>query len=109
MVDTTGDPGGENMKRYLTLANQGAWLWVNCMDSGVPAREIKRKFLTVRSGRGRTFQAVERALQIIKARTPDLEKMCTHTFGLEEVDQAIKATGGRTVQGAIHVIVEPWR
>ena len=38
VVDTTGDPGGENMKRYLTLANQGAWLWVNCMDSGVPAR-----------------------------------------------------------------------
>ena len=109
VVDTTGDPGGENMKRYLQLANQGAYLWVNCMDTGVPVRDIKRKYLTVRSGRGRTHQAVERALQIINSGVYPLEQMCTHTFGLDEVDQAIKATAGKGPQGAIHVIVEPWR
>jgi threonine dehydrogenase-like Zn-dependent dehydrogenase len=109
VVDTTGDPGGENMKRYLQFANQGAWLWVNCMDAGVPVRDVKRKYLTVRSGRGRTFQAVERALQIITSGAYPLERMCTHTFGLGEVDAAIKATAGRGVQGAVHVIVDPWR
>ena len=82
VVDTTGDPGGENMKRYLELANQGAWLWVNCMDTGVPVRDVKRKFLTVRSGRGRTHQAVERALQIIGSGVYPLEKLCTHVYGL---------------------------
>jgi threonine dehydrogenase-like Zn-dependent dehydrogenase len=109
VVDTTGDPGGANMRKYLTLANQGAYLWVNCMDTGVPVREIKKKYLTVRSGRGRTYQAVERALQIIVSRKYPLEEMCTHTFGLAEVDRAIKATAGREVEGAIHVVVDPWK
>jgi len=108
VVDTTGDPGGENMKRYLQAANQGAYLWVNCMDSGVPVRDVKRKYLTVRSGRGRTYQAVERALQIITSGVLPLEDLCTHVFPLEDVDLAIKATAGRGVDGAIHVIVEPW-
>ncbi len=109
VVDTTGDPGGKNMKQYLELANQGAWLWVNCMDTGVPVREIKRKYLTVRSGRGRTYRAVERALEIIVSRKYPLEDLCTHTFGLGEVDLAIKATAGREIDGAVHVIVDPWK
>ncbi len=109
VVDTTGDPGGANMKQYLQFANQGAWLWVNCMDTGVPVRDIKKKYLTVRSGRGRTYQAVERALQIIESGVYPLGEMCTHVFGLDEVDLAIKATAGKGVEGAIHVIVDPWR
>ncbi|MCW3838321.1 zinc-binding dehydrogenase [Sphingomonas canadensis] len=109
VVDTTGDPGGANMDQYLAHANYGAWLWVNCMDRGVPVREIKRKFLTVRSGRGRSWWAVDTALRIITSRRFPLEKMCTHRFGLDEVDLAIKATAGREVEGAIHVVVDPWK
>jgi len=109
VVDTTGDPGGANMDQYLQLANYGAWLWVNCMDRGVPVREVKRKFLTVRSGRGRSWWAVDTALRIITSRRFPLEKMCTHVFGLDDVDLAIKATAGREVEGAIHVVVDPWK
>jgi threonine dehydrogenase-like Zn-dependent dehydrogenase len=109
VVDTTGDPQGSNMDQYLECANYGAWLWVNAMDRGVPVRHIKRKFLTVRSGRGRTWQAVETALRIIQSRRYPLEKMCTHVFGLGEVDAAIKATAGRGVTGAIHCVVDPWK
>jgi len=108
VVDTTRDPGGKNMQQYLQVANQGAWLWVNSMDTGVPVREIKKKYLTVRSGRGRTWQAMERALQIISSRKYPLEEMCTHAYDLEQVDTAIKATAGREVEGAVHVIVNPW-
>lgn len=109
VVDTTGDPGGANMDQYVPRANYGAWLWVNCMERGVPVRAIKQKYLTVRSGRGRSWQAVETALRIINSRRFPLEKMCTHTFALGEVDRAIKATAGREVAGAIHCIVDPWR
>ena len=109
VVDTTGDPGGKNLEQYLKVVNQGAWLWVNCVEGAVPVRDIKKKYLTVRSGRGRTWQAVERALRIITSRRFPLEKMATHTFGLSEVDRAIKATAGREVTGAVHVVVDPWR
>ncbi len=109
VVDTTGDPGGANMDQYLQCANYGAWLWVNAMDRGVPMREVKRKYLTVRSGRGRSWWAVDTALRIITSRRFPLEKMCTHIFGLDEVDAAIKATAGREVAGAIHCIVDPWK
>ena len=109
VVDTSGDPGGVNMDQYLQVANYGAWLWVNAMDRGVPVRAIKQKYLTVRSGRGRSWWAVDTALRIITSRRFPLEEMCTHVFGLGEVDRAIKATAGREVAGAIHCIVDPWR
>lgn len=109
VVDTTGDPGAKNLQQYLKVVNQGAWLWVNCVEGAVPVREIKKRFLTVRSGRGRTWQAVQRALAIITSRRFPLEKMCTHTFGLAEVDAAIKATAGREIGGAVHVVVDPRR
>jgi threonine dehydrogenase-like Zn-dependent dehydrogenase len=109
VVDTTGDPGGANMDQYLELANYGAWLWINCMDRGVPVKPVKQKFLTVRSGRGRSWWAVDTALRIITSRRFPLEKMCTHEFALDEVDLAIKATAGREVEGAIHVTVNPWK
>lgn len=109
VVDTTGDPGGKNMEQYLEFANQGAYLWVNCFDTGVPVRAVKKKYLTVRSGRGRTHQAVERALQIITSGKYPLEEMCTHTYGLDDVELAIRATAGKEVEGAIHVVIDPWK
>ncbi len=109
VVDTTSDPGGGNLDQYLQAVNYGAWLWVNCMDRGIPVRQLKQKFLTVRSGRGRSWWAVDTALRIITSRRFPLEQMCTHRFGLEEVDRAIKATAGREIEGAIHCIVDPWK
>lgn len=109
VVDTTGDPGAKNLEKYIQLANQGAWMWVNCTDSAVPVQTIKEKYITVRSGRGRTWQAVDEALRIITSGKYPLEKMCTHSFSLDEVDLAIKATAGREVEGAIHVTVDPWK
>jgi threonine dehydrogenase-like Zn-dependent dehydrogenase len=109
VVDTTGDPGGELMAQYLRFAAKGAYLGVNCFDQGVPVQEIKKKFLTVRSPRGRTYGAVDLALKYITSGKFPLEEMCSHRFGLDDVDLAIKATAGKLVDGAIHVVVEPSR
>jgi threonine dehydrogenase-like Zn-dependent dehydrogenase len=109
VVDTTSDSKGENMDQYLQCVNYGAWLWVNAMDGAVPVRQIKQKYLTVRSGRGRSWWAVDSALRIIRSRRYPLERMCTHVFGLGEVDAALKATAGRGIAGAIHCVVDPWK
>jgi threonine dehydrogenase-like Zn-dependent dehydrogenase len=109
VVDTTSDPGGALLAQYLQFAAKEAYLSVNCADEGVPVRDIKRKFLTIRSPRGRTFAAVDRALEYITSGKLPLEAMCSHRFGLEDVDLAIKATAGREVADAIHVVVEPSR
>ncbi len=77
------------------------------MDRGVPVKMVKRKYLTVRSGRGRSWWAVDTALRIITSRRFPLEKMCTHTFGLDQVHEAILATAGREIEGAVHCIVDP--
>ena len=35
------------------------------------------------------------------------DEMCSHDFGLSQVDEAIKATAGKEIEGAIHVTVNP--
>src|SRR5712664_4342090 len=49
-----------------------------------------RKFLTVKGMRGHSYASVEMALQIIASGRYPLGKMCTHSFGLNEVGDALR-------------------
>ncbi|PCJ91554.1 MAG: alcohol dehydrogenase [Hyphomicrobiales bacterium] len=66
------------------------------------------RFLTVKGMRGHSFESVEMAIQIMASGRYPLEKMCTHVFGLDEVDLALKTVGGEGLPGAIHCAVDPW-
>ena len=66
------------------------------------------RFLTVKGMRGHSFESVEMAIQIMASGRFPLEKMCTHVFGLDEVDLALKTVGGEGLPGAIHCAVDPW-
>jgi threonine dehydrogenase-like Zn-dependent dehydrogenase len=68
---------------------------------------VVRKELTVRGVRGRDPASVERALELIASRRFPLELMSTHSFGLRDVDKALRLVGERWDPAAIHVNVVP--
>jgi hypothetical protein len=61
----------------------------------------------MKAARGHSYASVELAIQRIASGKYPLELMCTHSFGLDGVDMAIRSTGGTGEPGAIHVTVRP--
>ena len=91
---------------------RGATMVVQGEDSeyhSFPIGRLTRKAITMKSARGHNYRAVELALHQIGSHRFPLELMTTHTFGLSEVDYAIKSVGGQGAPGAIHVSVMPWK
>jgi threonine dehydrogenase-like Zn-dependent dehydrogenase len=84
-----------------------------CGRKGKPVPEFEsdllfRKHLTVRGMRGHSYQAVELAMRVIASGRYPLEKMCTHTFSLDNLESALRTVGGEGESGAIHCCVDPW-
>ncbi len=109
VVDTTGDPDGTIAAQAIELSAKGAWLSLNGLGQSVPIGEIKKRYLTVRAPRGHSYKAVQAALDIVASGKWPIDRLCSHDFGLEGVHEAILATAGRGIEGAIHVTVSPWR
>jgi threonine dehydrogenase-like Zn-dependent dehydrogenase len=74
-----------------------------------PIGRVTRKGMTLKSARGHSYRAVELALRQLASHRFPLELMTTHTFGLKDLDYAIKSVGGEGAPGAIHVSVLPWQ
>ena len=75
-----------------------------------PVKKLTEKAITIKSARGHSFRSCELALaQLASGRFP-LERLTTHTFGLPDVDRAIRAVGGRSDdRDVIHVSLLPWK
>ena len=74
-----------------------------------PMGRMTRKAITLKSARGHSYRAVEMGLQLLASGRFPLDLMTTHSFGLSEVDYAIKSVAGKGAPGAIHVSVYPWK
>lgn len=74
-----------------------------------PIRDVTEKAITIKSARGHSFKACELALEQLASKRFPLEQLTTHTFGLDQVDQAIRAVGGERGEGVIHVSLLPWK
>ncbi len=107
VVDTTGDPDGSIAAQAIALSAKGAWLSLNGLGQSVPLNEIKKRYLTVRAPRGHSYKAVQAALDLVASGKWPIDRLCSHDFGLEQVHEAILATAGRGIEGAIHVTVSP--
>lgn len=104
--------GPSTIVSAIQLARKGGRVLL-CGRKGRPVPEFDsdllfRKNLTLKGLRGHSYEAVEMAMQIIASGRYPLEKMCTHTFGLNEVENALHTVGGEGERNAIHCCVDPW-
>ena len=74
-----------------------------------PVKKLTEKAITICSARGHSYRACELALKQLASERFPLELLTSHTFGLEDVDYAIRAVGGENEEGVIHVSLLPWK
>jgi threonine dehydrogenase-like Zn-dependent dehydrogenase len=73
-----------------------------------PVKKVTEKAITIKSARGHSYRSCELALAQLASNRFPLELLATHTFGLADVDRAIRAVGGEGDEGVIHVSLLPW-
>lgn len=66
------------------------------------------KTLTVKGVRGHSYQSIKMATKFIASRRFPLNKMYSHNYGLNQVDQALKTAGGEGEPSPLLVTVSPW-
>jgi threonine dehydrogenase-like Zn-dependent dehydrogenase len=74
-----------------------------------PIKKLTEKAITIKSARGHSYRSCELAVAQLASRRFPLERLATHSFGLSEVDRAIRAVGGQESDGVVHVSLLPWR
>jgi len=74
-----------------------------------PVGKVTVKFITIKSARGHSYKACELALEQLASKRFPLDRITTHTFGLKDVDLAIKSVGGNGVPDVIHASLMPWK
>lgn len=73
-----------------------------------PISKVANKYITIKSARGHNFLSCELALKQLSSDRFPLNLITTHRFGLKDTDLAIKAVGGKEIEGVIHVSLMPW-
>ena len=110
-VDTSSAPSSEMVPLMIEVVKRKEGRIVVQSIGGTvpdfPLERLARKYITLKAARGHSYQSVELAIQRIASCKYALDLMCTHTFGLDGVDMAIRSTGGTGKPGAIHVTVRP--
>jgi threonine dehydrogenase-like Zn-dependent dehydrogenase len=73
-----------------------------------PLKLFTEKAAALRSARGHSYLSCELALKQLASGRAPLERLATHSFGLDQVDEAIRTVAGETGEDAIHVTLLPW-
>jgi threonine dehydrogenase-like Zn-dependent dehydrogenase len=73
-----------------------------------PLKKVTEKAISVKSARGHSYRACELALEQLASGRFPLEKLSTHSFGLNDTDRAIRTVGGEGAADVIHVSLLPW-
>jgi threonine dehydrogenase-like Zn-dependent dehydrogenase len=112
VVDASSAPASEMVPLALELVKRKEGIIVVQSIGGTigefPIEKLARKYVMLKAARGHSYAAVELAIQRIAAGRLPLALLCTHQLGLDDVDLAIRSTGGTGLPDAIHVTVRPW-
>jgi threonine dehydrogenase-like Zn-dependent dehydrogenase len=73
-----------------------------------PVKQLTEKAITIKSARGHSYRACELALAQLASKRFPLDLLSTHSYGLADVDRAIRAVGGEGEEGVVHVSLLPW-
>ncbi len=111
VLDTAAGSSSTVISGLQMLRKQGRYLCPTAVPEGIsnlPLKLIQSKCLSLVGVRGHSFEAVEMGLDLITSRRYPLEKMATHSFGLEDVGKAIGYVAGNGPKGAVHLSICPW-
>jgi threonine dehydrogenase-like Zn-dependent dehydrogenase len=112
VLDLTSGPSTKPVELAIEMAGDGGTVVLAATHEGHPipnfvSDKIMQKTLTVRGVRGRYRKAVKAALKIIEAGKYPLEILCTHHFGVEDTELALKTAAREGDAHALHVCVMP--
>ena len=76
-----------------------------------PLEKFCVKWITMKSARGHSYRSCELALEQLASKRFPLDLICTHEFGLNDVDKAIRSVGNLPggVPDVIHASLMPWQ
>ena len=113
VLDVTSGGSSEPINMGMELAGFNGTVVLAAGHGGpVPnfnASQINQKMLTIKGVSGRDRNSILVALRLIESRKYDLDKLCTHTFPVEQTEMAL-ATAAREVNTGVepvHVCVVP--
>jgi threonine dehydrogenase-like Zn-dependent dehydrogenase len=75
--------------------------------SGFEHDTVVRKELRLIGVRGHDLRSVAPAIELVRSNRFPLHLLCTHAFGLDEADRALRVAGARLDREAIHVSIVP--
>jgi threonine dehydrogenase-like Zn-dependent dehydrogenase len=107
---TSGAPGA--LADAVEVASVGATVVLAGASGMRPASnfvpdKLFLKEITLKGVYGHDWLSVRRAIALIESGQHPLDRLCTHTFPLADVDLALRTLGGEAGDGAIHVTVVP--
>lgn len=109
VIDTIGTPA--TMATAVGLLGRFGVLVIAGLSGGDAALDptaIVRNLLTVRGVRGRSPQAVRRAIELLASGTTGLERIPTHYVSLDQVGQSLRDMHQGKAPVTPHIVIDPW-